>query len=279
MLLLGQYNELQLLRFTSVGAYLGDDEGNDVLLPNKYLTQEMAVDQKLSVFLYLDHDERIVATTEIPLLEINTFAYLKVVEATHIGAFLDWGLIKHLFCPFKEQSAKMEEGKYYLVYLYLDEATQRLVASARVRRFLEKEHIVLEEGQEVDLLICDQTELGQNVIVNDTYSGLIFNNHISKKVRRGDTCKGYVSKIRPDGKIDISLEKLGFVKIEPASEELLSLIKEHAGELQLTDKSHPDDIREIAGMSKKTFKQAVGNLYKQKLIVLNANSISLSLKA
>jgi uncharacterized protein len=275
MLFLGQFNELQILRFTSVGAYLGDEEGNDVLLPNKYLSPEMELEQKINVFLYLDHDERIVATTEIPYIELHTFAYLKVVETTHIGAFLDWGLIKHLFCPFKEQTVKMEEGKYYLVYLYIDEATQRLTASARVNRYFEKEHIVLNEGDEVDLLICDQTDLGQNVVINDTYSGLIFNNHLSKKVRRGDKCKGYVSKIRPDGKIDISLEKLGFVKIEPASQELLDIIKKNNGILFLTDKSDPDLIREIVGMSKKTFKQAVGNLYKQKLISLEKSSIQL----
>jgi predicted RNA-binding protein (virulence factor B family) len=276
MLHLGQYNELQVLRFTSVGAYLGDEEGNDVLLPNKYLTPEIELDQKITVFLYLDHDERIVATTEIPFLELHTFAYLRVIETTHIGAFLDWGLIKHLFCPFKEQTIKMEEGKYYLVYLYIDEATSRLTASARVNRYFEKEHIVLNEGDEVDLLICDQTDLGQNVVINDTYSGLIFNNHLSKKVKRSDKCKGYVSKIRPDGKIDISLEKLGFVqKIEPTSQELLNILKKNNGVLFLTDKSDPDLVREVVGMSKKTFKNAVGNLYKQKLITLNDSSISL----
>ncbi|MGV3632180.1 MAG: S1 RNA-binding domain-containing protein [Bacteroidota bacterium] len=275
MLYLGQYNELQILRFTSVGAYLGDEEENDVLLPNKYLEPSFEIGQKLKVFLYLDHDERIVATTETPLLELNTFAYLKAVETTHIGAFLDWGLIKHLFCPFKEQLVKMEEGKYYLVYLYIDDATQRLVASARVRRFLEKEHIVVSEGEEVDLLICDQTELGQNVIVNDTYSGLIFSNHISRLLRRGERCKGYVKVVRPDGKLDVSLEKPGFQKIEPAAETLFKLLQEHEGKLYLTDKSEPDQIRELAGMSKKTFKQAVGNLYKNRLIRLNDDSIEI----
>jgi len=212
MLLLGQFNELQLLRFTSVGAYLGDDEENDVLLPNRYLSPEFEVGQKLRVFLYLDHDERIVATTEIPKLELNTYAYLKVIEATHIGAFLDWGLMKHLFCPFKEQTVKMEEGKYYLVYLYIDDATQRLVASAKVKKYLEKEHIVVEEGQEVELLICDKTDLGQNVIVNDTYGGLIFNNHISKVLNRGERTTGYILTVREDGKLDISLEKPGYQK-------------------------------------------------------------------
>lgn len=275
MLLLGQYNDLQILRFTSVGAYLGDEEGNDVLLPNKYLIPEFEIGQKITVFLYLDHDERIVATTEKPFLELNTFAYLKVVETTHIGAFLDWGLIKHIFCPFKEQVAKMEEGKYYLVYLYIDDATQRLVVSAKIKKFLEREHIVVTEGEEVDLLICDQTELGRNVIVNDTYSGLIFNNYITRHLKRGETCKGYILKTREDGKLDISLEKPGYQKVEPASETLLNLLQQNNGVLFLTDKSDPEIIREVAGMSKKTFKQAVGNLYKAKQIKLNSNSIEL----
>lgn len=275
MLHLGQYNELQLLRFTSVGAYLGDDDGNDVLLPNKYLKQEFEIGQKLNVFLYLDHDERIVATTEQPLIELHSFAYLKVVETTHIGAFLDWGLIKHLFCPFKEQNVKMEEGKYYLIYLYIDDATQRLVATAKIKKHIEREHIVVTEGQEVDLLICDKTDLGQNVIVNDTYGGLIFNSYITKKIYRGDKMKGYILKIREDGKLDISLEKPGYKKIDPASQTLLDLLKEHEGVLYLSDKSDPEDIREIAGMSKKTFKQAVGNLYKNKQILIHPNSIEL----
>lgn len=275
MLFLGQYNDLKVLRFTSVGAYLGDEDGNDVLLPNKYITPEVELDKQIRVFLYLDHDERIVATTEPPLLELHTFAYLKVVETTHIGAFLDWGLIKHIFCPFKEQAVKMEEGKYYLVYLYIDDATQRLLVSARTKKFLESERIVVEVGEEVDLLICDKTELGVNVIVNDTYSGLIFTNHITKIVKRGERCTGYVSNIREDGKLDISLQPIGHHKIEPSAQTLLDLLKENDGILPLTDKSDPDMIREWAGMSKKTFKQAVGNLYKQKLITLEAASIKL----
>jgi uncharacterized protein len=273
MLFLGQYNELKVLRFTSVGVYLGDEDGNDVLLPNRYVPKDLELDQKINVFLYLDHDERLIATTEHPLIELNSFAYLTCIEISPFGAFLDWGLMKHLFCPFKEQQVKMEEGKSYLVYLYIDDATQRLVASAKIRKFLEKERILVEENQEVDLLICDKSELGINVIVNDTYSGLIFMNQVSKIVRRGQRTKGYVSTVRPDGKLDISLQPIGHVKIEPASQELLDLIERRNGIIFLTDKSDPDEIREIAGMSKKTFKQAVGNLYKQRLIKINPSSI------
>jgi len=193
MLHLGQFNELEILRFTSVGIYLGDEEGNDVLLPNRYVDPDFELGQKINVFLYLDHDERLIATTEKPFIELHTFAYLKVVDVTIYGAYLDWGLMKHLFCPFKEQGVKMELDRTYLVYMYLDDATQRLVASAKINKFLEKEHIVLKEEQEVDLLICEQTDLGVKVIINDTYSGLIFQNHISKPVHRGMKSKGYIS--------------------------------------------------------------------------------------
>jgi len=184
-------------------------------------------------------------------------------------------LEKDLLVPFKEQSLKMEEGKYYLVYLYLDEATQRLVASAKVKKFFETELIVVKEKDEVDVLICDTTDLGKNVVVNDTYSGLIYNNDIFRFLKRGERCKGYVTKVREDGKLDISLEKPGFQKIEPNSEIILNHLKNNDGNLRLTDKSDPDAIRELLGMSKKTFKQAVGNLYKQRLIVIHEDHISI----
>jgi predicted RNA-binding protein (virulence factor B family) len=275
MMHLGQYNTLTILRFTAPGAYLGDDEDNVVLLPTKYLTPELEIGEEIEVFLYLDSEDRLVSTTEKPYIELNSFAFLKVKEVTHFGAFLDWGLEKDLLVPFKEQSLKMEEDKWYLVYLYLDEATQRLVASAKVKRYFEMEHIMVQEMDEVDLLICDTTELGKNVVVNDTYSGLIYKNDIIRPLKRGEKCKGYVTKVREDGKLDISLEIPGFQKIEPNAQNLIQYLQKHDGKLQLTDKSDPDEIREIIGMSKKTFKQAVGNLYKQRLIEIHHDHIAL----
>lgn len=272
---LGQYNTLTILRFTAPGAYLGDDEDNVVLLPTKYLTPELEIGNEIEVFLYLDSEDRLVATTEKPFIELNSFAFLKVKEVTHFGAFLDWGLEKDLLVPFKEQSLKMEEEKWYLVYLYLDEATQRLVASAKVKRYFEMEHIMVQEMDEVDLLICDTTELGKNVVVNDTYSGLIYKNDIIRPLKRGERCKGYVTKVREDGKLDISLEIPGFQKVEPNAQNILQYLQKNGGKLRLTDKSDPDEIREVIGMSKKTFKQAVGNLYKQRLIEIHPDHIAL----
>ena len=275
MMHLGQYNTLTILRFTAPGAYLGDDEDNVVLLPTKYLTPELEIGNEIEVFLYLDSEDRLVATTEKPFIELNSFAFLKVKEVTHFGAFLDWGLEKDLLVPFREQSLKMEEEKWYLVYLYLDEATQRLVASAKVKRYFEMEHIMVQEMDEVDLLICDTTELGKNVVVNDTYSGLIYKNDIIRPLKRGERCKGYVTKVREDGKLDISLEIPGFQKVEPNAQNILQYLQKNGGMLRLTDKSDPDEIREVIGMSKKTFKQAVGNLYKQRLIEIHPDHIAL----
>ncbi len=275
MLHLGVFNELTILRFTSVGAYLGDDEDNDVLLPTKYIPQGAELGDTISVFLYLDSEDRIIATTLKPLLELHEFGLLKVNQVSHFGAFLEWGIEKDLFVPFKEQHLKMEEGKSYIVYLYLDEATNRLVASSRIKRFLEFEVVRVNEGDEVDLLIHSTTELGKNVIVNDTYSGLIYKNDIIRTLRFGEKCKGYVTKVRDDGKLDIALEKPGFEKLELNSQRLLDIIKSNDGRLYLTDKSDPDRIREEVGMSKKTFKAAVGILYKLRMIQLKEDHIAI----
>lgn len=275
MIHLGQYNTLTILRVTPPGAYLGDDEDNVVLLPTKYIPENAEIGDSIDVFVYLDSEDRIISTTKKPYLELHGFAALKVNQVSHFGAFLDWGIEKDLLVPFKEQKQKMEEGKRYIVHLYLDEATQRLVASSKIRKYLEFEHILLNENDEVDLLIADSTELGRNVIVNDTYSGLIFLSDITRIVKFGEKCKGYVKTIRPDGKLDITLDKVGFVKMESNCERLLELLKDNDGILYLTDKSDPDKIREEVGMSKKTFKNAIGMLYKQRLITLANNHIKL----
>ncbi len=269
---IGEFNELTLLRFTSVGAYLGDDEDNDVLLPNKYLTDEMDLDDVLKVFVYRDSEDRAVATTEIPLIELNGFAYLKVTSVNAFGAFADWGLEKELMIPFKEQNKKLEEDRYYLTCLLLDEDTDRVFGSTKVNRYLTKCKDSFDADQEVDLLICETTDLGQKVIVNNKYAGLIFNNDISRSLHRGQQTKGYVTNVREDGKLDVRLDKSGFGKIPENAERLLEIMK-NRGWISVTDKSHPDDIREALGMSKKTFKQAVGNLYKRRLIALKENGI------
>jgi len=272
---LGEYNVLTILRITTVGAYLGDEFDNDVLLPNKYLTQQMSVGEDITVFLYNDSEDRLVATTEKPFIVLNQFAYLQVKEVTPYGAFLDWGLEKDLLVPFREQTNKLEEGKYYLIYLMLDESTNRLVATAKTNKKYSTDTSEIELEKEVDLLICETFDLGVKVIVNGKHLGIVYLSDLTRRLRRGDNEIGYVFKIREDGKLDVRLEQSGYQKIEPSAERLLALMKNRKGTLFLTDKSDPDDIRDQVGMSKKTFKQAVGNLYKNKLIQLNPDSISI----
>lgn len=272
---IGEYAELRVDRFTSVGAYLEDDEGFEVLLPNKYLTDNLEVDQTIRVYIYNDSEDRPVATTETPLVELNDFAFLKVKAVSNFGAFLDWGLEKDLLVPFKEQTAKMVEDGVYLIHLYRDEQTNRLVGSARINRFLEDEITDLEQGDEVNIFVAEVTDLGRKVIVNNKYSGLIFKDRLVRPLRNGERTTAYVEFVREDGKLDISLVPIGLEKFDEFSETVLSYLKENNGTITVTDKSSPDLIRSELGMSKKSFKKAVGNLYKNKKIKLTDTTIEL----
>ena len=275
MVYIGEYAELRIDRFTSVGAYLEDDEGFEVLLPNKYLTDDLEVDQTIKVYIYNDSEDRPVATTETPKIELNDFAFLRVKAVSNFGAFLDWGLEKDLLVPFKEQTAKMVEEGIYLVRLYRDDQTNRLVGSARINRYLEDEVTDLEQGDEVDLFVAEVTDLGRKVIVNGIYSGLIFKDRLVRPLRNGDRTTGYVEFIREDGKIDISLVPIGLEKFDEFSETVLKYLQENGGVMNVTDNSSPDLIRAELGMSKKSFKKAVGNLYKNKKIKLTDTAIEL----
>lgn len=272
---LGEYNELEILRFTSVGAYLGDAEGNDVLLPNKYLYDELEVGDIGKVFLYKDSEDRLVATTETPKIILDQFAYLRVSEVSLYGAFLDWGLEKDLMVPFKEQNQLMEEGKSYLVTLRIDQATDRLFATMKMNKWLVECTDQEALNIPLDILICDTTDLGVKVIVAEKYHGMIFRNDISKPVRRGQHATGYIYNIREDGKVDVRLEPTGFIRYTEAMDailEKLTLTKV----LPLSDSSDPDDIREVIGMSKKTFKQAIGQLYKAGKITILPHEIRIN---
>ncbi|PKR80133.1 GntR family transcriptional regulator [Brumimicrobium salinarum] len=275
MTYIGEHVNLRIDRFTSVGAYLEDDNGFEVLLPNKYLTDDLELDQEISVYIYNDSEDRPVATTETPKIELDSFAFLIVKEVSNFGAFLDWGLEKDLLVPFKEQTAKMVEGGIYLVRLYRDEQTNRLVGSAKINKFLTDQVEGLNQGDEIDLFIGEITDLGRKVIVNNRYNGLIFKDRLVKPLKTGETTKGYVEFIREDGKIDVSLVPVGLEKFDAFSEMVLAYLKENDGEISVTDKSSPDLIRSELKMSKKSFKKAVGNLYKNKIIKINSDSITL----
>jgi predicted RNA-binding protein (virulence factor B family) len=277
MLQIGQHNTLTILRDTKVGLFLGNgNEIDDVLLPNKYVPKVFEIGEEITVFIYLDHEERPVATTLVPYIFLNEFALLRVNYTNQIGAFMDWGMEKDILVPFKEQARPMEKGKRYLVYLYLDEKTNRLVASSKTNQFLNNETITVENGEEVDLIISHITEIGINVIINQKHKGLVYNDEVyDDRIRTGDKLTGYIKNVRDDGKIDVSLQKLGYQNIEPNAENILDELRASKGFLRLNDNSSPDDIKAVLKMSKKTFKKAVGLLYKEKLIEIKEDGIYL----
>ena len=274
MLQIGVYHTLKIDRETKVGLFLVN-ETDDVLLPNKYVPNDFTIGDDLTVFVYLDHEERPVATTLKPLITLNSFAVLKVNYINKFGAFLNWGMEKDLFVPFKEQARPMEKDKRYIVTMYLDKQTGRLAASSKINQFLDKEPLDIEVGQEVDLMVSHITEIGINAIINGKFRGLAYQNEVFETVSPGYKTKGYIKTIRPDGKIDVSFQKQGFEAIDDSSQQVLEALKQNDGVLQLNDNSHPEEIKSVLKMSKKTFKKAIGSLYKQKLIDINNEGIQL----
>jgi len=274
MIQIGLNNTLLVKRETLNGLYLADEEGNEVLLPKKY-SKGMAIGDEVNVFVYKDSQDRPVATTEEPLIRLYEFAMLTVRDINPVGAFLAWGLEKDLLVPINEQKPRMKLGHTYLVYMYLDEKTNRLVASSRFNRFLDNSVLTVEEKQEVNVCIWEQTDLGVNVIVNSKHKGLIYQNELFQPVVTGEVYKGYIKKIREDNKLDVLLEREGYKKVMPNADRIMEKLEALGGFLPLTDKSDPDRIRAELGMSKKTFKQAVGALYKQRKIELEEEGLRL----
>ncbi|WMX12582.1 S1-like domain-containing RNA-binding protein [Aureispira sp. CCB-E] len=278
MIELGKYNLLEVARSTPHGLYLEDKEGNDVLLPGKFIPEGTAVGDYLEVYIYRDNEERLVATTEEPKITLYEFASLKVSDVSEHGAFVDYGVGKDLFIPFREQKVAMEVDKYYLVYMYLDGQTDRLAGSTKIEQFLDLvdvEEDVVEVGDEVLVTVWGRSELGTNVIVNNRYKGLIYANELFENLKVGMTRAAYIHRVREDGKLDIRLEKDGYAKVEDNAQKILNLLKKRDGYLLLTDKSSPELIKKQLGMSKKTFKKSIGALYKQKRISLEDRGIRL----
>lgn len=272
---LGEVNKLKINRKSDHGLYMIDDEENEVLLPNAYVDNSWDLNQEVDVFIFKDSEDRITATTVIPKIKLDGFAYLKVVDVNKFGAFLDWGLPKDLFVPFSEQRQRMQLNEYYPVILYLDYESERLIASNKIEKFLEKDDIELTEGQEVDLFVFKKTELGFKAVINDLYEGLIYHNEIFQPLSLGNSVKGYVKALREDNKIDLTLNKTSKNKFDSDQEKILSLLKVDDGFLPLNDKSDPEEIYEELSMSKKAFKRAIGGLYKKKIITIEENGIYL----
>ncbi len=270
---IGKICRLKVLRKVSIGLYLDGDTLGDILLPNRYIPADVKEEDEIEVFIYLDSEDRIIATTETPKAVVGDFAMLQVVATSKFGAFLDWGLMKDLLVPFSEQAIRMEKGRSYLVHVYLDYETGRIVATSKFDRFLDNLSPTYEVGEEVDLIISDNTDMGYKAIINSLHSGLLYENQVFRKLSIGQAIKGYIAKIREDDKIDLLLEKPGYEKTSSLSEQILEIIKANGGFLDVTDKTAPDRIAELFGMSKRNFKQALGSLYKDRLVVLEEEGV------
>lgn len=273
---LGDYNRMTVVKKVDFGMYLdGGDEG-EILLPARYVPEGLRPGDEIDVFVYLDQDERPVATTQQPKARVGEFACLEVAWVNEYGAFLDWGLMKDLFCPFREQKKRMERGSSYIVYVTVDEDSYRMMASAKVERYLSQEQPRYRHGDEVDLLVWQKTELGFKVIVDNKFSGLVFQDQIFRYITTGDRLKGYIDHIRQDGKIDVTLQPTGRRQTEEFSETLLEYLRSNNGHCDLGDKSSAELIVDRFKVSKKTYKKAVGDLYRRRLITIGDDGITLT---
>jgi len=276
MINIGQFNTLTITRFTDHGAYVDGGEVGEILVPKSYVTKSMRPGDTLDLFVYLDQSERLVATTEQPLATVGDFAYLEVAWVNEHGAFLNWGVMKDLFVPFRQQKRTMEVGESYIVFVDIDEETGRLMATAKIDKHLRpaREHYY-HRGEEVDLLVWQRTELGLKVIVDNCHAGLVYNDQLfAPEPKTGDRLRGTVVNVRPDGRIDVSLQRLGKSRFRDFAEVLYEELQAAPeGFLPFTDKSSSDDISARFGVSKKTFKRAVGTLYREKKIVLEEGGI------
>lgn len=274
-LYLGKWNRLKVIHYTDFGFYLGGGREGRILLPKRYIPEGLEIGDEIDVFLYLDQEERLIATTEKPFAEVGDFAFLEVSWVNEFGAFLNWGLMKDLFCPFREQKMRMERGKSYIVYVDIDEESYRIMASAKIERYLDQRYPDYKEGDEVDLLVWQKTDIGFKVIIDNRYGGLVYDDQVFRVLHTGDRLKGYIQHVREDGKIDVSLQPTGRKLTKDFSEVLLAYLKSNGGFCNMGDNSSPEAIKLRFQVSKKTFKRAIGDLYKRKLIVIEKDGIRL----
>ena len=266
---IGEYNLLRINRTVDFGAYLIDDDTHEVLLPKRYLTPEMKVGDEIKVFVYNDSENRPVATTEVPHAVVGDFALMRVKAVNKVGAFLDWGLTaKDLLVPFSEQRVDMQAGRSYIVRVYLDEASQRIVASAKLAKFLNLTEPDYYHREKVEVLVVQRSDLGYRVIINNAHWGQIYQNETYQEVNIGDRFTAFIKQVRPDGKIDVTLAKIEKMRVDDLADTILDHLKANGGEMALTDKSDPEDINKAFNCSKKDFKKALGLLYKQQKVTL-----------
>ena len=273
---LGRYNQLEVVKKVEFGVYLDGDEDGEILLPKKYVPEDCEEGDMLNVFIYLDMEERLVATTLQPYAQVGDFACLEVAWVNEYGAFLDWGLMKDLFVPFREQKVKMQKGRRYVVHIHVDEESYRIMASAKVERYLSDERPEYQPGEEAEVMVWQRTDLGYKVIVDNKFSGMLFHNEVFRQLEIGMKLSAYIKQVRPDGKIDLELQKAGFHKVDDFAEVLLQYIRDNGGRTSINDKTDAETIYDAFGVSKKTFKKAVSDLYRKRLIVLEDGGIRLA---
>ncbi len=275
---IGKINTLKVVKKLDFGIYLDGGEFGEILMPKRYVPKNCEVDDEISVFVYRDSEDRLIATSETPKATVGEFAFLEVVAVTTVGAFLDWGLPKDLLVPYREQAHKMEKGRFYVVYIHLDKATQRIVASSKTYKFLDNLPPQYSINEEVDILITGKTDMAYQAIINNSHTGLLYKNEVFKDIKQGQRLKAFIKKIREDDKIDLSIEKQGFENRDDITERILTYLKNNNGFAALNDKSNPEEIYAILQMSKRNFKQAIGNLYKERLISIDKSGIRLLAK-
>ena len=273
MAAIGLMNELEVVKTVDFGIYLDGGPHGEILMPKRYVPEGTKPGDVLNVFIYLDSEDRLIATSETPKAMVGEFVMLKVISVTSVGAFLDWGLPKDLLVPFREQQQRMEAGKSYLVYVYLDDESQRIVATSKLDKCLDNIPVDYEPGEEVDLIIAGQTNLGYKAIIDNSHWGMIYKNEVFQDLQTGQHVKGFIKAIREDEKIDLSLQKEGYEKIDDISQTILNKLAANKGFLPFTDKTDPEIIKNTFKISKKNFKKAIGTLYKQRLISLEENGI------
>ncbi|WP_281816477.1 S1-like domain-containing RNA-binding protein [Parabacteroides goldsteinii] len=278
MLEVGKYNTLKIVKDLDFGVYLDGGNGKEILLPARYVPKNVKPGDEVEVFIYHDNEGRLIATTARPLATVGEFKFMEVKSVNNTGAFLEWGLMKDLLVPFKEQKMPMREGRWYLVYVHLDHITGRIVASARIDKYLDNVMPEYTFNQEVNLLVADETDIGYKVIINNLHWGLVYYNEVFRRLEKGEEIKGYIKEVREDEKIDVSLVPLGYQKIEGLAGTILESLKSQGGFIAVHDKSAPEVIQSLFQCSKKSFKQAIGALYKQHLITLENGGISLAKK-
>lgn len=273
---LGRLCELEVLRLVSIGAYLEWDNEDGILLPLRYLPTTTQVGDTLQVFVYHDNEGRLIATTLIPYALVGEVALLECISTSHAGAFMSWGIHKDLFVPFAEQQARLEEGKYYLIYLYIDHLSGKIVGSAKLSKHIGNTLPELRIGEQVDIIITEQNDVGYRAVIEGKHWGIIYYDQTTRDLERGERTKAYVARIREDGRIDLSLRPIGYDRAEGDSTKILRLLRQNGGRLAIGDKSPSEEVMRLTGLSKKSFKMAIGNLYKQQLISLSPTSIKLN---